>query len=106
MQAVQSAHSALQFAVAYPQLTKEWNEISNYLVCLAVKDIQELKGLIKNVENSKLRFSTFIEPDLGNEITAIVIEPSKETQRLVSTYPLMLRKRVEKNHNTNTSSTI
>jgi hypothetical protein len=36
-------------------------------------------------------FSKFHEPDLDNELTAIAIEPSSESRKIVSSMPLMLK---------------
>ena len=36
-------------------------------------------------------FSKFYEPDLGNELTAIALEPSSKARRVVSSVPLMLK---------------
>ena len=38
-----------------------------------------------------IQTSVFQEPDIGNEITAIALEPSDTTRRLVSNLPLALK---------------
>ncbi len=90
-QATQSAHAALQFSVAFPDLTRKWHDESNYLVVLACADEAELLSLAERAAERMLCYTVFREPDIGNEITAIVIEPGDETSRLLSNLPLALR---------------
>lgn len=87
----QTAHAAVDFCLKYSELAKEWNTISNYLVCLAVKTEQDLEKLEKRCEAKGLRYLVFREPDVGNEITAICIEPSEQTQKIISNLPLTLK---------------
>lgn len=89
-QSVQSTHVALDFIIANPAIAENWHS-SNYLICLAVSNETDLKRLIEKCSMKDLEFSIFREPDLNNEITAICIEPSEETQKLVSNLPLMLK---------------
>lgn len=42
----------------------------------------------------------FREPDLGNVITAVAIEPSERTQKLVSKIPLLFKNKNKQNVNT------
>lgn len=63
------------------------------MVQLTVKDEQELKDLVRKIETQQLRYVLFREPDLNNQVTAVAIEPSDATQRLVSNFPLMLKER-------------
>jgi len=50
-----------------------------------------LIDLIRKLEQANLRYSIFREPDLNNQITAICLEPSDETSRLTSNFPLTLK---------------
>ena len=83
-------HAALDFVVKNPTIALDWHN-SNYLVCLAASDEAELNSLIDKCTMRGLEFSVFREPDLNNEITAICIEPSEQTQKVVSNYPLMFK---------------
>jgi hypothetical protein len=58
---------------------------------LSVKNEQELKNLISKLEKSSIKFSTFREPDIDNQITSICIEPSDASRRITSSLPTMLR---------------
>lgn len=91
MQVAQTAHAVADFCLAFPTLAKEWNTISNYLICLSAKDEQHLSVLAEKCKERGLEILVFREPDVGNEVTAICIEPSEITQKLVSNLPLTLK---------------
>jgi peptidyl-tRNA hydrolase len=90
-QATQAAHAALDFAVAYPEITRAWHDTSNYLIVLAAADEDALTTLASTAWERGLRYSIFTEPDLGDAITAVVIEPGEAASRLCSNLPLALR---------------
>ena len=91
MQVAQTAHAVADFCLMFPELAKEWNTISNYLICLSAKDEQHLLVLAGKCKERGLEILVFREPDVGNEVTAICIEPSDITQKLVSNLPLTLK---------------
>lgn len=80
-----------QWSVDHPDLDAVWFERSNYLGILAVKNEEGLLKLIDKASSRGLRFSIFFEPDLNYEITAIALEPSKESKRLCGQLPLALK---------------
>lgn len=90
-QCVQSVHAAVDFCIRNPELAKDWNTISNYIVCVSVKDELALIRLINKCESKGLLYEVFREPDIGNAITSICIEPSDITQRVISNLPLTLK---------------
>lgn len=90
-QAVQSAHAAIDFCFEHPSRAGPWHKNSNYLVLLSVHNESQLKLLIRKCDELELCYTVFEEPDIGNQITAVAIEPSKKTQKLVSKIPLMLK---------------
>lgn len=90
-QAGQAVHAAMQFAMEHSDLNKEWFERSNYIAVLSVRDEWELHRLIDKASKRGLRFSIFFEPDLKYEITAIALEPGKESKRLCSSIGLALK---------------
>lgn len=94
-QAVQSAHAAIDFCFQHPNKASPWHKDSNYLVMLSVKDEESLEKLIAKCNDNFVNYTPFREPDLGNCLTAIALEPSETTQKLVSNIPLMLK---NKNH--------
>lgn len=58
---------------------------------LESKDENSLINLIEKCEKRNLKFTVFREPDLKNQITAIAVEPSIETQKIVSNLPLLFK---------------
>jgi hypothetical protein len=56
-----------------------------------VKDEHHLKNLIKNLALQNLKYSIFLEPDIGNQVTSIAIAPSPEAKKLCSKIPLALK---------------
>ncbi len=91
LQAVQSAHSAIDFLFKHPELAKEWHTVSNYLIFVSAKDEKELEFLSEKCKLKKVIHTVFRESDLENQITAICLEPSEQTQKLISSFPLTLK---------------
>lgn len=46
---------------------------------------------MKRLEQNNIKFSSFHEPDIENQVTAIAIEPCEQAKRLVSSIPTALR---------------
>lgn len=90
-QAVQSTHAAIDFIFKHPNKASPWHKQSNYLVCLAVKTEQDLINLIKRSQLQGVDYTVFREPDIGNVITAICLEPCDATRKLTSNIPLMFK---------------
>lgn len=61
------------------------------MISLAVKDLEALDQLMQALDDKKIGYVPFFEPDV-NEVTAIVIEPSKEADKATSSIPLAGRK--------------
>lgn len=79
-----------QFIFEHPEISHLWFK-DPYLAQLSVENEADLKTLISKLQKSKIKFSVFRESDIDNQITAIAIEPSDKTRRLVSNLPLMLK---------------
>lgn len=90
-QAVQSSHAAINFIFEHPDRAGPWFKDSNYLVQLSTVDEQSLLKLIEKCEYNKIKYTAFREPDIDNQITAIAIEPSLITQKMVSNLPLLFK---------------
>jgi len=90
-QAVQSCHALMQFSCEHPDLGKTWYEQSNTLSLLAVENELQLQQLLFEAQERGIRTAAFNEPDLKNALTAIALEPSPKTRRLVARLPLTLR---------------
>lgn len=91
LQAVQSSHAAIQFVYDHPEVSKKWFTISNYLIFLSVETEPDLLALVEKFKQHGLVYSTFHEPDLGNALTAVAVEPSDKARKKVSGLPLMLK---------------
>jgi len=90
-QAVQSMHALRQFTADHPEIDKSWFEKSNYLGLLSVNDEESLFKLIERAEKNNIRFSIFKEPDIGDKITAIALEPGPLSKKLCSNLRLALK---------------
>jgi peptidyl-tRNA hydrolase len=90
-QMLQSAHAAIEFQHEHPEIAKEWNTQSKYLIFLSVKNEQELQRLLQKIQIRNLKYSIFIEPDIDNQLTAIAVEPGEKTEKLTSNLPLTLK---------------
>lgn len=92
-QATQAVHAAFDFAISYPEISAKWRDESHFLVVLAAADQAELLHHTSLAWDRGLRYSLFTEPDMpvGEQITALVIEPGTETSRLCSNLPLCLK---------------
>ena len=90
-QAVQSGHAAIQYIFEHPECAKNWFENSNYLGLLAVTNEQELVALVERAQHQEIKFSIFREPDIGNQITAIALEPGVKSKKLCSNLKLALK---------------
>ena len=88
-QALQSGHAAIDFQHDYPEIAKEWQTKSNYLVFLTVADEEELIKLITKAILSGIKHTVFREPDLNNQITAVAFEPTEASRKLTSSCPLL-----------------
>ena len=70
---VQSCHAVADFAVQHDKEFREWQFKSNYLCCLEASQLEIEKTMTK-LDELKIKYSVFLEPDIGNEMTAIAIE--------------------------------
>ena len=88
---LQSAHVAIEFQHEHPEIAKEWNTNSKYLVFLSVENEEALKRLLRKIQFNDIKYTIFTEPDIGNQLTAIAIEPTYESWKLTSSLPLALK---------------
>lgn len=87
-QSQQSTHSALAFAYKFPNIIKNWEEVSGSIICLQVNNEDELKKL-----SDKLKKYTdvvdFYEPDLNDELTSICLYADESVRKKVRYLPLL-----------------
>lgn len=79
------------FIFQNPKLARDWSEQSDFLALLSVKDEQALELLRHVCIKHDILLAEFREPDIGNELTAIALEPCEAAQRLTAGLPLALR---------------
>lgn len=72
----QSIHGVSNFISDHEKIYKDWFETSNVIVCLEVKDETALRKLKTKCETRGVKHSVFLEPDMNNELTCLVIEPN------------------------------
>ncbi len=72
---LQGCHAAIEFQHEHPEIAKEWNINSKYLIFLSVENEIELQKLLRKIQFKELKYSMFFEPDIGNQLTAIALEP-------------------------------
>ena len=90
-QLVQTAHAVADFSIRFPDITKNWNSISNYMACLSAKDEQDLRALADKLDSRGIPYHAFREPDIDDQVTAIAIAPGEQSRKLTSNYPLALK---------------
>lgn len=87
LRAAQAGHAAFAFALEHPHITKRWHP--NYLILLEVEDHLSLRRFLSHTKLAGLTTSTWHEPDLDDELTAIAIAPSPSSQLLCAGLSLM-----------------
>lgn len=90
-QCAQSIHSVVEFGIKNPEAFKEWNENSNYIVTLSVKNELHLNEVIEKCKKIGIEYYEFFEPDFDNELTSITLLPSSLNKKVVSNLPLLLK---------------
>lgn len=90
-QAIQAAHAAIEFQHEHPKIAKEWNTYSKYLIFLSVENEKALYQLLEKIKYKDIKHTIFTEPDIGDQLTAVCIEPGEISRKLVSRLPLALK---------------
>jgi len=83
LKAAQAIHAFRAFVGEYPHIEEFWHREHNNIVVLQLDDVP---AKAQELEEAGYRLSRFHEPDLGDELTAICVEP--EAWRLLSNIPL------------------
>lgn len=86
-----AVHAAVLYAVAHPSETAQWETSSTSLVVLAVSDETRLVEMIEQLGERGVAVSTFVEPDLGNELVSAACLLDEQGCRLLAGLPLALR---------------
>ena len=86
--AVQACHAALSFAHEHDVVFRDWIRLSNYLIIKEAPDEATLRSVVELARNRRHKHTIFLEPDYGDSLTAIAVEPAG--RRLFGAFPLAL----------------
>jgi len=90
-QAVQPLHVMADFAIKFPSTFRRWYKDHKNIVLVSVPNELALTDLFRRAQDAKLKSEIFREPDIGNEHTAVIIEPHELAYKLISSFPLTLK---------------
>jgi hypothetical protein len=81
------------FIFEHKDVANVWHNISNYIIILAVKDETALYAVHNTLRGLNISSTTtFKEPDIGNELTAIALIPDDRAEAYCRTLKLAFRK--------------
>ncbi len=92
-QAVQATHAIADFIFEHKDVANVWHNISNYIIILTVKneaDLYAVQNTLRGLNISSI--TTFKEPDIENELTAIALLPDDKAEAYCRTLKLAFRK--------------
>lgn len=84
----QGIHAALQFAHDHDLVFRDWVRLSNYLIIKEAPDENALRAVVESARLRGHKHAVFTEPDLGDSLTAVAVEPAG--RRLFRRFPLAL----------------
>jgi hypothetical protein len=87
-QLAQSSHAVADFCFAHPDLAARWHALSNSLIVLSVPDERTLHEVAGRARARGIAVTSFREPDLADELTAVAVAPGAATRKLCSNFPL------------------
>ena len=79
LKAAQACHALRAFGASYPDIDREWYEVSNNIVILEHDD---LTGLAERLGGHGFAVSRFYEPDMDHTLTAFCAAP--EAKKMLS----------------------
>lgn len=74
-QAAQLLHAFRAFVAEHPEIELAWFRGSNTITLKSVADERELRDLATEAFAAGVKHASFREPDLGNALTAVTLEP-------------------------------
>jgi len=87
-QMAQLVHANTEYILNNLSDSTDWYNNSNYVVCLNVKDEEQLSFLSSKLEASGINHSRFTEPDLNNSLTSISFIGNSDVKKFISSLPL------------------
>lgn len=82
-QMAQSLHAFREFVEHHQEVEREWYSTSNTIVILGVPGEGDLYGLIHTASDLNVKYSSFREPDMEDELTALAFEPGEKTSEML-----------------------
>lgn len=61
------------------------------MVSLGAKDENHLWEIVSKAEKKGIKCSLFFEPDIGNELTSITLEPCEASRKITSSLPMLMK---------------
>lgn len=92
-QVVQTAHAIADFAYDHFDLFKQWKQESNSIITLAVKNEQSLIDIYVKLKEITPHITSFREPDIDNQMTAIAVYSTPEMRKMLCHIPLALKEK-------------
>lgn len=90
-QVVQTAHAIADFAHDHPDQFRQWKQESNSIITLSIKDEQSLIELYERLKKYTPYITSFREPDIQDQMTAICVYGTPEIRKMLSNLPLALK---------------
>ena len=90
-QVVQTAHAIADFAHDHPDQFRQWKQESNSIITLSTTDEKSLTDLYFKLKEKTPFVTTFHEPDIGNQMTAICVYGTPEIRKMLCSLPLALK---------------
>jgi len=87
----QAFHAGIDFTLKHPGLIDSWHLASNNVVIVGVPDEAALLALDGLAYSLNVTHLLVTEPDLGDQATALILEPSLFAKRMCSDFPLALK---------------
>lgn len=91
MQLAQAVHAGTQFVLEHPELARYWEEVWKNLVCLQVRDEDELLNCWEDIRCEGVTPTIFIEPDLNDERTSLASLLTEQQAKKFKRLSLSLR---------------
>lgn len=83
----QAIHAVVEFALRDPKSFQEWHDQGNYALVLEVPTFEALEVLKAQAREACHEVHEFLEPDLGDRMTALTFKPSPAVQGFLAHLP-------------------
>ena len=87
-QAVQSSHALTDLVFQNIKDMLTWHRNSNTIVLLSVPNERALLDVEDQLKDAGMRFASFREPDIQNELTAIALLPCEDAKQFCKQFKL------------------